>query len=102
MIPELGQPVRLNHVIIRTEEFVSGQGVIRNWVEHPYVVDGFVMGWRTLSDGRVERITESNGYGGATYTHSEWRPSRYFRGFIIATDLRFKPVWALAEHLEAR
>ena len=54
-------------------------------------VEGILMGVRTLSDGEVE-----DGYYD---TPSVYYPKRTFTAYLIAHDLRRKPVLVLPEHV---
>lgn len=56
--------------------------------------EGIIVGKRTLSDGLV---VYGNGYDeGTTY-----EPERHFTAWLVAFDLRRKPVYVLPEHLTA-
>lgn len=94
-----------------TTEFVFGQQVVfsrplvrrahrkqqgrpaRTWVPNMYDDTrrtGIVVGIRTLADGEVE------------YNYDEptvFYPTRHFRAYLIATDLRRKPVLVLPEDM---
>lgn len=98
----LGQAVTFNHVIVREAEWIKGEGTKRWWEPRPTTGEGFVVGWRTLSDGVIEHYREGNGYGGWIHVENRWIGKRYFRAYLITVDLRQNPIWALPEHMEAR
>lgn len=55
---------------------------------------GVIVGWRTLSDGRVDR--------GGYYEPSEYTPTRHFKAYLVAFDMREKPLYVLPEDLTRR
>lgn len=52
---------------------------------------GFVIGWRTLSNGEVRR------YG---YEPTEYIPERHFDAYLVVFDPRTNPVYVLPENVE--
>lgn len=54
--------------------------------------EGVIVGRRTLADGTVRYLGED----GTTFT-----PSRHYTAWLVAFDLRRKPVHVLPEHLTA-
>jgi hypothetical protein len=103
----LGQRVKFSHVLVRDGRWDDKERVhVRRWdpvdlTESSLVREGVIVGKRTLSNGHVERVTESDGYGGSVYTHSEWWGKHYFRAYMVVETLRTKPVYVLPEHIEA-
>lgn len=95
----LGEPVTFTHVIWRDSQWVKGEGTKRTWKPTESPGQGFIVGWRTLSDGTIEQVREDNGYGGWVHVDNQWRGTRYFRGYLVTVDLRQNPIWVLPEHL---
>lgn len=57
-------------------------------------VSGVIVGWRTLSDGRVDF--------GYYDEPSEYMPTRHFKAYLVAFDMREKPLYVLPEDLTRR
>lgn len=95
----LGEHVEFTHSIHREREWVDGQGTTCTWITGEVVGDGYVVGWRTLSDGVIEAYRESDGYGGWVHVENQWRAKRYFRAYLVTVDLRTNPIYVLPEHM---
>lgn len=96
---ELGERVTFTHVILRDKEWVKQKGTVCTWVPYEAPGEGFIVGWRTLSNGTIEEYREGDGYFGTVHVENRWYGSDYFRAYIVTTDLRRNPVWVLPEHL---
>lgn len=91
---QLGDRVLYTHVLGR-----SKSGSARVWNAHKCrATVGIVCGKRTLSNGTVEAYREFDGYGSFTVSH-EYCPSEHFQAYLIAYDLRSKPVLVHADHV---
>lgn len=97
----LGQPVKFSHVLHRASEWVERKGTARTWKPSLFEAEGFIVGWRTLSNGIIEEVRESDGYGYSIHVANEWRGSDYFRAYLVTYDLRCDPVFVLPEHIRA-
>lgn len=95
----LGQPVTFSHTLGRHSEWVQGEGTVRTWLPTPLAGSGVIVGWRTLSNGTIEAYRENDGYGNWIHVSNEWRGSDYFRAYLVAFDLRSKPIFVLPEHV---
>lgn len=102
---ELGQPVRFEHSVARSVSR-SGQflGPERIWTSVLYgngrslgqrtpAGQGIVIGKRTLSNGDMQY--------GMGEDENNYVPSQYFTAWLVAYDLRRKPVHVLSRHIEA-
>lgn len=98
----LGAAVEFSHVISREVGWIDGKGKTKIWREFAAPGTGFVVGWRTLSNGHVEKIIESDGYYGGVHVDNQWIASEYFKAYIITTDLRMTPSWVLPDKLRMR
>lgn len=90
---ELGQRVTFTHPMRRACPFDYSGPYRKEWVPNTVAAptEGVVVGVRTLSNGAV--------------TYSDvvtYRPSRdgYFTAYLIAYDMRRKPVFVRPEHIE--
>ena len=94
---ELGQRVRFTHALIRVWD--DGKKL---WEDIPRAAadEGIVMGKRTLSNGENEKLTEFDGYGSFILVGTEYRATEHFTAYLIAFDLRRKPVLVRPEHME--
>lgn len=92
---QLGTRVTFTHTLKRT----APRSGLRVWDARTYwlvdtargPVPGIVVGVRTLSDGTADRGWDEP----TVYT-----PTRHFTAYLIAFDLRRKPVLVLPEHVE--
>lgn len=102
MTVELGQRVKFTHVINREThvERDGKRGIFRVWDASPAAGEGVVYGIRTLSNGKVEIEREHDGYFGSVYTHTTYFPTEHFAAYLVATDLRHKPITVKVEHAE--
>jgi hypothetical protein len=108
---ELGQRVRFTHPItrrsvpIRTITVTERLGdmtwerersINRAWEPNPFAPEreGLIIGKRTLSNGH--HAWESEGYGEGFWLNE---PAEHFTAYLIAFDLRRKPVHVLPEHI---
>ena len=68
----------------------------RAWEPNPYAPEreGIIIGKRTLSNGH--HAWESEGYGEGYWLNE---PAEHFTAYLIAFDLRRKPVHVLPEHI---
>lgn len=93
---ELGEKVTAASTITRRHEPPNR----RRWVRVADMraeiepVSGVIVGWRTLSDGRFDDF----GY----YEPSEYLPTRHFKAYLVAFDMREKPLYVLPEDLTRR
>ena len=97
---ELGQRVTFTHPLYRHTRGTN-YTVHKTWEPHPYYADaakqrdGIIVGKRSLANG----TTQWQDYGdGGMY---EFIPNEYFAAYLIAFDLRRKPVYVRPEHVEA-
>jgi hypothetical protein len=91
---ELGTKVHFDHSKVLWREHLTGgkrrwQSV--NW--NKGYMEGVIVGWRTLANGRV---TYGNDWDGS----DQFRPTEHFKAYLVAYDLRRKPVYVLPENLE--
>ena len=97
---ELGEKVTAASTLTRRHEPPNRRRWVRvaDWrAEMGLPVDpvpGVIVGWRTLSDGRVD-------FGGY-YEPTEYRPTRHFKVYLVAFDMREKPLYVLPEDLTRR
>ncbi|WXW93182.1 hypothetical protein SEA_BRAYBEAST_46 [Arthrobacter phage BrayBeast] len=107
---ELGQRVRFSRPIIRMriptkqvevtvklpygQEWKEKRHVNVEWTVNPFdgPAEGIIVGKRTLSNGYREYHYDA-GY--------EYGPAEHFTAYLVAFDLRRKPVHVLPEHIEA-
>lgn len=102
---ELGQPVRYEHSVVRSYSR-PGQflGPNRIWTsvlisdgrgvdQRTPAGQGIVIGKRTVSDGNSNWQGEESGY--------DYTPAHHFTVWLVAYDLRRKPVHVLSRHIEA-
>lgn len=61
--------------------------------------EGVVVGKRTLSDGKLEKVYEDDVWG--TSSTTEYRPTKHFTAYLVATNIRHKPVFVLPEHMRS-
>jgi len=96
---QLGQRVRYAEHITRRYarpgEFDRGDKV---WANDPWPGgknsggEGIIVGKRTLSEGQTHWIGSDEG--------TAYIPKKHFTAYVIAYDLRRKPVHVLPEHIE--
>ena len=55
----------------------------------PEPLNGLIIGERTLSDGTCY-------YG---FEETQYRPTQHFRAFLVVTDMRSKPFYALSKQV---
>lgn len=99
--PRLGQPVRFNlrDILFRSigDSHRSGR-YPKVWKPRSYqpnrVVDGFIIGIRTLSNGDVT--------WGSYDEPTIYYPGEHFTAYLVAFDLRRKPVYLLPDDVEVR
>lgn len=99
----LGQRVRFTHVLKRhgrpdSQRVTAAE--VRRWDPWPQSGEGIIFGKRVLSNGHVERDTEYDEWTGRTYMLKTWVGVHHFTAYLVAFDLRRKPVIVLPEHLE--
>lgn len=104
MTPELGQPVSFTHVLVRGIPYTDPKKPLRkewqpkgvHWeVPRAESLDGIIVGVRTLGDGEFRSV----GYGGPFDEPEEaFVCDHHFTAYLIAYDLRRKPVYVLPEH----
>lgn len=101
---ELGQPVRFEHSVARIRSrsgqflgperiwtsVISGDG--RSAGQRTPAGQGIVVGKRTISDGDTH-----GGYDEWT----EYTPFQHYTAWLVAYDLRRKPLHVLSRHIEA-
>lgn len=91
---ELGTKVHFDHSSILWRETLAGR--VRRWVPTRWnkgYMEGVIVGWRTLANGTVE-------YGNDWDAGDEFRPTEHFKAYLVAFDMRRKPVYVLPEDLE--
>ena len=94
----LGQKVRVTQTLRR--QWDGGRKTWQAWPIHPG--EGIVVGKRTLSNGKLETISEYDDVlGYKEYTHTDYRATEHFAAYIVAYDLRRKPVLVKPEDMEA-
>lgn len=98
----LGTPVDFTHVIVRDVDWFASKGKTKTWVEYERSGSGFIVGWRTLSNGHVGKVTESDGYYGSVHVDNQWIASEYFKAYMVTTDLRINLSWVLPARLEVK
>jgi hypothetical protein len=103
---ELGDWVTFTLPLFRNSRWDAEQRVtVRRWetlsagFAEPRV--GVIVGVRTLSNGHVEDMKESNGYGGWVSVGTQYVGVHYFTAYLVAFELRQKPVLCLPEHVVA-
>jgi hypothetical protein len=96
----LGQRVRYaEHIQRRHSRPGEFDGPDKIWSAEPYPGgrtkggEGIIVGKRTLSNGHTQWMGE---YGGTVYSVAE-----SFTAYVIAFDLRRKPVFVLPQHITA-
>lgn len=98
---QLGQPVRYAEHI--TRKFIpfdqrKPEEPNKQWTGEAYPGKrndggvGIIVGKRTLTDGHF-----SYGYSDEP---GDYRPTRHFTAYLVAYDLRRKPVFVLPEHIQ--
>lgn len=90
---ELGTRVHFDHSSILWREHLAGGK--RRWAPVQWnkgYMEGVIVGWRTLSNGDVE-------YGGWDGT-TEFSPTEHFKAYLVAYDMRRKPVYVRPDDLE--
>lgn len=93
----LGQKVRWRGALYRAtvERSLADlrTPIRREWRWHPGGEwrEGYVVGWRTLYDGKVVHHYEEP---------TEFLPERHFTAYLIAFDPRTNPVYVLPENVE--
>ncbi len=91
---KLGTKVHFDHSSILWREHLADS--MRRWTRTRWGKDqhtGVIVGWRTLSNGKV---TYGNDWDGS----DEFRPTEHFKAYLVAYDMRRKPVYVLPEDLE--
>lgn len=94
MTLQLGTKVHFDHSSILWREHLAGGK--RRWAPVHWSRDqhtGVIVGWRTLANGDVEY---GNGYDSGT----EFYPTEHFKAYLVAYDMRKKPVYVLPKDLE--
>lgn len=84
---ELGEKVSFTHILYRGSDYVDGKGFMRTWKPSSFPATGFIMGWRTLSNGLVPSWD------------APYLPKEYFRAQLVSWDLRHKPVFVHPDHI---
>jgi hypothetical protein len=102
MLP-LGTPVRFSHYLHRSNS--PGTSKNRVWKDHPVgwlvrdsevkVIDGIVVGHRTLTEGRADW----EGYG-ADGGYWDYTPKESFRAYLVAWNVNRMIVRVKPEHIE--
>jgi hypothetical protein len=97
---QLGQRVSFTHPLQRRYQFMEGDRYGRKeWVPQtdykgvPESGAGIIIGKRTLANG----VNHYNGYDEPITFH----PKETFTAYLVAFDLRRKPVHVLPEHITA-
>ena len=80
--PKLGQWYRVSHSLERLK-----QSDDRDWVCRSNNEKSMLIGVRTLSDGFVS-------------DRGVYFPQRYFKAYMLVSDIREKPFFALPKHCE--
>lgn len=94
MVIALGTKVHFDHGSILWREHLAGS--VRRWMPARWnkgYMTGIIVGWRTLANGKV---TYGNDWDGS----DEFRPTEHFKAYLVAYDMRRKPVYVLPEDLE--
>lgn len=82
----------------RTEATIGGGRYQKVWVpasrppEVPEVRTGVIVGKRTLADGEAQYY--------ASDEPVSWSPKHHFEAYLVAYDLRRRPVYVLVEDIE--
>lgn len=93
----MGTPVRWRRALYRagTQRLLGdysspGRREWRSVMGGPWRT-GFVIGWRTLSDGEAVQVG---------YEPTEYYPDRHFDAYLVVFDPRTNPVYVLPENVE--
>lgn len=91
----LGDKVTFSHPLHRKETLASEvwQGRwLHEWQPDPFqpTRPGVIVGRRTLSNGNVHYLGEDG---------TDYRPTEHFTAYLVAFDLRRKPVLVRPEHI---
>lgn len=93
---ELGTSVEFSHQLVRVWEDDAAR-----WEPVVFEKRGIIVGKRTLSSGKKERVDE--GYDSwlrtAAKPEYEYFPTAHYQAYLVAFGLRYKPVYVLPEHM---
>lgn len=99
----LGDRIKFDAALVRTEGDPKNGEVYRWWTSVPRVGEGIVVGHRVMRNGKVVEESDYNEFSGRYYSWMEFKQTGSVPCLLVATDMRRKhvrvPFHAITDHV---